>query len=112
MTNAQLARRLGRKAPQNIDGLQRSEEAGTIQLNTLRELGEAMGCRLVYALVPVKPLDEMRAEQATKVAGELMKRASHSMKLEAQDIGPDAEQRALGRQVAKLLAGSPKRLWE
>ena len=112
MTNVQLARRLGRKAPQNIDSLQRSEAEGTIQLNTLREMAEAMGCRLIYALVPVKPLDAMRKERAIEVARAALDRASHSMKLEAQDISPEAEQRALDRQVAKLLAGSPKRLWD
>jgi predicted DNA-binding mobile mystery protein A len=112
MTNIQLAQRLGRKAPQNIDSLQRSEAEGTIQLNTLREMAKAMGCQLVYALVPVKPLDVMREERAMEVARAALGRASHSMKLEAQDISPQAEQRALDRQVAKLLAGSPKRLWD
>jgi predicted DNA-binding mobile mystery protein A len=104
--------RLGRKASQTIEDMQSSEAAGTIQLNTLGELAEAMGCRLVYALVPVKPLDQVRKERAIEVARAMLKRSSHSMKLEAQDIGAEAEKRALDRQVAKLLAGSPKRLWE
>jgi predicted DNA-binding mobile mystery protein A len=112
MTNVQLAKRLGRKAPQTIEDMQQSEAAGTIKLDTLRELAEAMGCRLVYAVVPVKPLDEMRRERATDVARKALARTSHSMKLEAQDVGSKAEQRALDRQVEKLLIGNPKRLWE
>lgn len=112
MTNVQLAKRLGRRAPQSIEDLQQSEAAGTIKLDRLRELAEAMGCRLVYAVVPVKPLDELRKERAVEVARKTLRRTSHSMKLEAQDVGSKEEQRALDRQVEKLLTGNPKRLWE
>ena len=112
MTNVQLAKRLGRKAPQTIEDMQKYEAIGTIKLDTLRELAEAMSCRLVYAVVPAKPLDELRKDRAEEVARKTLKRASHSMKLEAQDVGSKEEQRALERQVEKLLAGNPKRLWE
>lgn len=112
MTNVQLAKRSGRRAPQSIEDLQQSEAAGTIKLDRLRELAEAMGCRLVYAVVPVKPLDELRKDRAVDVARKTLRRTSHSMKLEAQDVGSKEEQRALDRQVEKLLAGNPKRLWE
>jgi predicted DNA-binding mobile mystery protein A len=112
MTNVQLAKRLRRRAPQSIEDIQHSEVAGTIKLETLRELAEAMGCRLVYAVVPVKPLDELRRERATDVARKTLTLTSHSMKLEAQEVGSEAEQRALERQVGKLLAGNPKRLWD
>lgn len=112
MTNIQLARRLGRAAPQSIEDLQRSEAAGTIKLDSLREVAEAMGCRLVYAVVPIKPLDQMRKNRAIEVAREAIKRTSHSMTLEAQDIGPREERRALERHVLRLLDGNPKRLWD
>jgi len=112
MTNVQLAKRLGRKAPQTIEDMQKYEAIGTIKLDTLRELAEAMSCRLVYAVVPAKPLDELRKDRAEEVARKTLKRASHSMKLEAQDVGSKEEQRALERQVEKLLAGNPKRLWD
>ena len=112
MTNVQLAKRLARKAPQTIEDMQQSEAAGTIKLHTLRELAEAMGCRLVYAVVPVKPLDELRRDRATDIARKTLLRTSHSMKLEAQDVGSKAEQRALERQIEKLLIGNPKRLWD
>ena len=112
MTNIQLAKRLGRKAPQTIEDMQQSEAAGTIKLESLRKLAEAMGCRLVYAVVPVKPLDEMRKERAEAIARKTLERVANSMKLESQDVGSKAEQRALERQVAKLLTGNPKRIWD
>jgi hypothetical protein len=71
-----------------------------------------MGCRLVYAIVPLKPLDDVRKDRAVEVARKTLKRTSHSMKLEAQEVGSTAEQRVLNRQVEKLLAGNPKRLWD
>jgi predicted DNA-binding mobile mystery protein A len=112
MTNVQLARRLRRKAPQSVEDLQNSEAAGTIKLDRLREVAEAMGCRLVYAVVPLKPLEEIRKDRALEIARKTLKHTSHSMKLEAQDVGPKEEQRALERQVQRLLVGNPKRLWE
>lgn len=112
MTNVQLAKRLGRRAPQSIEDLQQSEAAGTIKLDRLRELAEAMGCRLVYAVVPAKPLDDLRKDRAIEVARQSLRRTSHSMRLEAQDVGSKGKQRALDLQVKKLLAGNPKRLWE
>ena len=112
LTNVQLAKRMGRKAPQTIEAMQRSEVLGTIQLSTLRELAEAMNCRLVYALVPEKPLDEIRRDRAKEVASAILQPALHSMKLETQGVGVEEERRALERQVEKLLAGSSRRLWE
>lgn len=111
MTNVQLARRL-RKVPQSIEDIQLSEVAGTIKLETLRELAEAMGCRLVYAVVPAKSINQMRRDRAVEVARKLLRRTHHSMKLEAQDLGTKEEERSLALQVEKLLAGNPKRLWE
>jgi len=111
MTHAQLGQRLG-KTQQTIEGMQRSEAAGTIQLDTLRQLAEAMGCRLVYGVVPAKPLEEMRHARAVELARKTLSRSAHSMKLEAQGVGEGAEQRALERLVAKLLAGNPRRLWD
>lgn len=112
MTNVQLAKRLRRKAPQTIEDMQEYEAAGSIKLKTLRELAEAMGCQLVYAIVPRKPLDDLRRDRAVELARKTLSRTMHSMKLEAQDIGQSAQQREFDRQVAKLLAGNPKRLWD
>lgn len=111
MTHAQLGHRAG-KAQQTIEGMQRSEAAGTIQLGTLRQLAEAMGCQLVYAVVPVRPIEEMRRERAVALAREMLQRTSHSMKLEDQAVGDDAERRTLERLITQLLAGNPRRLWD
>lgn len=111
MTNRQLARRVGRK-PQTVLDLERREVAQTIQLNTFRELAEAMDCELVYALVPRKPLGTMLEERARSVARNSLRRTSHSMELERQGLGVREQEQALEREVERLLAGSRRKLWE
>src|SRR5258708_5422546 len=51
VTVLELARRLG-KVPSNINGLEKSEAEYRISLGTLHDAADALGCRLVYALVP------------------------------------------------------------
>ena len=112
MTNVQLARRLKLKAPQTIEDMQTYEASGTIKLQTLRKLAEALGCRVVYAVVPPKPLDEMRRDRAHAIARRQLQHVSHSMKLEAQGVSPEEEERQLELLIQELLAGNPKKLWE
>lgn len=112
MTNVQLAKRLKKRAPQTIEDMQKSEVTGTIQLQTLRKLAEALGCRVVYAVVPPKPLPEMRRDRARAVARRRLQPVSHSMKLEAQGVSPKEEEGQLELLIQKLLAGNPKQLWD
>ena len=112
MTNRQLAKRSGRRSAQAIHDLQQREAAETIQLNSLREIAEAMGCRLVYAIVPARPIDEMLRERAASIARATLRRSGHSMKLEGQGLGVREEQRAVESEIESLLEGSRKRLWD
>lgn len=112
ITNVQLARRLGRKASQTVEDMLASEAKGTIKLNTLRELAAALDGRLVYAIVPNKPLNEIRRERAYAVANNLLGAISHSMVLEDQGLTAQEHGRAIDRLASKLLAGSSRKLWE
>src|SRR5712691_2747201 len=68
MTTAQFGRRLGVSQPRIVE-LEQSEVSGTVTLNTLQRAAEALGCRLVYALVPDRPLAETVRERAELIAG-------------------------------------------
>jgi predicted DNA-binding mobile mystery protein A len=92
MTGAQLGRRLGMTA-QAVVSLERSEASGKIQLNTLRRAAEAMDCVLVYALVPNTRLTEMVDRRARELALRALRRVSHSMALEDQQVDRDLEKR-------------------
>src|SRR5216683_882120 len=59
MSAPQLARRARIKAAQSIKDMQKDEVDGTIRLQTLEKIANALECDLVYALVPRKPIHEM-----------------------------------------------------
>lgn len=112
MSGAQLAARAGMRASQSIEDIQASEADKSIKLKTLDQVARAMGCRLVYALVPEKPLHEIRRAQARAKALRKVSRTAHSMKLEDQGVGADREAKELERITDWLLATKPRRLWD
>lgn len=83
MTGAQLGARMNIR-PQTVETIEKSEAAGTIQLNTLRRAAEALDCTLVYALVPNSPLEATIEARARKIAMQELQRVAHTMRLEAQ----------------------------
>ena len=111
MSGAQLAARLN-VTRQTIKDLEHSEATGKITLDSLNKLAAALGCRVVYGLVPEKPLDEMQRDRAREIAESIVKPVSHSMRLEAQSISKRDEQRQQEQLVQKLLQGNPKKLWQ
>ena len=111
MSANQLGARV-RVTRQTIENLERSEAQGKVTLDSLNKLAKALGCRVVYALVPEKPLVEMRDDRARVVADGLLKSASHSMKLEAQSVREGEQRRQRERLIETLLQGNPKKLWE
>jgi hypothetical protein len=55
-------------------------------LATLRRVAEALDCRLVYALVPNKPLDRIVRERARVFLQKRQAAVEHSMLLEDQKV--------------------------
>ncbi len=110
MSAAQLGGRLG-ITQQAIMNLERSEEAGKISLHSLRRVAEALDCRVVYAVVPNKPLAQMQRERALALADTLIRPVAHSMKLEAQGVSETETQRQRNELADDLMRGSPRKLW-
>lgn len=86
MTGVQLAKRLHVR-PQTVEAIEKSEASGSIQLSTLRRAAEAMGCTLVYALVPNSSLENAVHQRARTLAIRDLQRVAHTMRLEAQETG-------------------------
>lgn len=86
MSGPQLSKRMG-VTPQSLDRLEQSEAAGTIQLGTLRKAADALGARLVYAVVPDTSLEAMVQSRARELALKALRRVSQTMKLEDQGTG-------------------------
>ena len=111
MTATQMGRRLGVSQP-SIVGLEQSEASGSISLHTLQRAAEALGCRLVYALVPERPLADTVRERAELVADRQTKAVEHTMRLEDQTVDDKQANKELHRQAVEDLLRRPARLWD
>jgi predicted DNA-binding mobile mystery protein A len=111
MTTAQYGKRLGVSQPRIVE-LEKSEQSGTVTLNTLQRAAEALGCRLVYVLVPERSLAEVVRERAELIAERQSKAIEHTMRLEDQDVKDKRAARALREQAVDDLLKRPARLWD
>lgn len=114
MTQIQLGARVGAGiSRQSIQDLEKAEAERRITLDSLDRLARAMNCRVVYALVPETGTpDDLRQRQANLMAAALLKPTAHSMKLEAQGVSAEENERHRKLLAEALLRGSPRKLWE
>jgi predicted DNA-binding mobile mystery protein A len=107
ITVREMARRL-RKAPSVAAHLERSEAEYRITLGSLREAADALGCQLVYALVPKSgSLQELGEQRARIQAEENVRAVEHSMALEDQAVGGVEEK--IEEEMRRLLKHSGKK---
>jgi predicted DNA-binding mobile mystery protein A len=82
-----MATRL-KKTPTLAAKLEKSEEEYRITLASLRDAADALGCQLVYALVPKSGSIQQLAEEGARTkAAENVRAVEHSMALENQAVG-------------------------
>lgn len=95
MSQRDLARRMG-IAHTSVSKMELRERDGTIQLDTLSKAADALGCDLVYALVPRTALQAMVDDRRLAIFEEIVARTKHTMRLEGEDVHDlaDAEWRA------------------
>ena len=111
MSGVQFAKRLGVSAPR-VAILEKTEVTGRVTIRTMRQAADALGCVFVYALVPRSSLKETIRRQALYVAREQLKRTSHTMLLEDQQLSKDAMRKAIDAAVEELLEAMPRDLWD
>ena len=83
MSAAALASRLGVTAGA-VTRLEQSEAADRIRLDTLRRAADALGCDLVYLLVPRRPLNAVVRDRARELAYRQIAAVEQTMRLENQ----------------------------
>lgn len=110
LSSRQLAKRMAVNQAR-IMQIESAEPHESITLKTLTKAAEAMGCKVVYSLVPNTTLSDVLKQQARKVAKQRLERVSHSMGLEAQKIPAHKEQEQFEELVKELLENPPKKLW-
>jgi len=112
MTQSQLGARTS-ISRQSVQDFERAEADRRITLESLDKLARAMGCRMVYALVPENgSVDALRERRALALAETLLQPTDHSMKLEAQGVTAPERERQRRLLADTLLNGSPRKLWQ
>lgn len=103
MSGAQLGKRIG-ATPQNVEQLEKSEAAGTIQLQTLEKVARALDATLVYALVPNTSLEDTVHQRARTIAMRAITRVAHTMRLEDQATGSGELEERIDQYIRDELA--------
>jgi len=110
MTAQQLADRMPVSQPR-VFAIEKAEADGSITLKTLERAAQALDCRLVYALVPRKPLEQLVEERARQIAHRQLQITRHSMSLEAQSVDPSEEHAQLEQLTRQILERAGSELW-
>jgi predicted DNA-binding mobile mystery protein A len=110
MTTRQAAGRVGVSQAAVVDA-ERNEASGDISLTTLQRYAAALDCRLYYALVPNRPLQETLEGRAEALARSLAESAPETGASDAP-ADPQQAERLVQELRQQLLAGRRSRLWQ
>jgi predicted DNA-binding mobile mystery protein A len=111
MTSAQFAKRLGVAQSSAIE-LEQAEARDAITLKRLQRAAEALGCRVVYTLIPEKPLADIVRERAERLADRQLTAIDHTMQLENQGVQDKKVRAELRQRTIDELLRTPSRLWD
>ncbi|MBI1269961.1 mobile mystery protein A [bacterium] len=92
--------------------LESNEREGVITLNSLQKAANALGCDLVYALIPKTSLETHLRINAREAAQELINEVNHSMILESQGASKEYLQEEIDEIADSLVANLDKRIWD
>ena len=109
MTTAELAQRMG-LTQSRVSQIERSEELGSIRLDTLERAARALNCQVRYVFVPNEPLEEMVQRQARLRAQAEVDAVAHTMALEDQVPEPGVLD-SLVQEMAERFVDE-RHLWE
>ena len=110
MSLAQLGNKLN-TSPQVIHNSEKREADMSITLGKLKDLGEAMGLKLVYGFVPDTSLEDMIEIRARKLATKIVMSTSRQMDLEDQKVREKRLKEAINERTEELMRTIPKNLW-
>jgi predicted DNA-binding mobile mystery protein A len=112
ISQSQIARRVG-VSRATVQQWERAEARRRITVHSLDQVAAAMGCAVALAIVPkVGTLDDVRRRQARAKAIAIVKKEDAPEDPDAVTDLTAAQRRRVERIVARLLRGSPRRLWK
>ncbi|MCM2302794.1 MAG: mobile mystery protein A [Flavobacteriaceae bacterium] len=112
MTMAQLGTRL-KITRQGVKNIEESESKGSISINALKEVGEALDLKLVYGFVPKNgTFENLINLKAEKLARKIVLRTNQNMKLEDQGIGDEKINKIIKELASEIKREMRKSLWD
>ena len=112
MSLRQLGNRMNFSA-QNIKQIEEREVNGTISVNSLREVANAMDMQLVYGFVSKhESLEQMIEKRAKELATEIVMRTNNTMTLEDQQNSKERIEKAIEQKTIEIKSEMPKYLWD
>ena len=112
MTMAQLGTKLG-ITKQGVKRIEESEAKGSISINSLKEVGNALDLKLVFGFVPKDgTIDNLINSKAEKLARKIVLRTNQNMKLEGQGIGDEKINISIKDLANEIKREMRKSLWD
>ena len=107
-----LAEQLGVSRNSVYSSIQ-NEQAGTISLNQLERMGEAMGGKLVYAIIPREgSVEDIVMARARKKAERIIQRTRAQMALEEQTEGLRSQDEMIEELANEIAGVMPRDFWK
>lgn len=111
ISQTKLAHRLN-VSKQAVSAMEERERSGSISVTNLRQVAEALGCRLEYRLVPVRNLEDFIFEQAEIKARNQLSRLNRSFELEDQALSPDDFENLVREQAHEYINRNDQSIWD
>jgi len=112
MTMAQLGTKLN-ITRQGVKSIEESEAKGTISINSLKDIGEALDLKFVYGFVPKDgTIDNLINSKAEKLARKIVLRTNQNMKLENQGIRDEKINESIIDLANEIKREMRKSLWD
>lgn len=101
------------KSAQAVSEMQKREREGTITLNSLKTVAEAINMKIVYAIIPIDSdsLEQYIENLAAKKAKEIVMRTNNTMMLENQEVSEDRLSESM-LDLTNEFIDNPTKLWD
>jgi predicted DNA-binding mobile mystery protein A len=111
MTTRQMAKRM-HFTQSRVSKMEAAEAHGEITLKSLEKAADALGCRVVYVVMPKQPLSEMLEQRANVVAARQLTAVEQTMRLEDQAVHGQQYRSNVLREITEKLLRRPSKLWD
>ena len=112
MSLRQLGKRLSITA-QSVKEIETREKNGTVSINVLRQVAEALDMKFIYGFIPnSRTIESMIDERANELANEIVLRTSTTMRLEDQENLPERIKKSIIDKAQEIKQEMPRYLWD